>query len=724
MRSSSIIPSAKPPVKHMPTAPTPFPPFASCASAASARSHVVIGLVRSSAQLAKSRETHPLDHGPHHVADGDGLPGRAEQRRKTDVEAPVDDAAREVDHAGVQPGDLVDHDHGRTGARGVHVVRPAVGGELRLGEPCRTRHVRSSMRASSSPQISDGLTSSSVRARVSGRRGSRTTAATSGAIPHTAMPGPRPPTRVLQLRRQQEPERGARDPAHEQEPVGRPAHLGREQLRVDGAERRRPTHAAATMAIVGATQRSAPSPTKKTTWKSVATSRPITATGRRPRDSASRPATRIPRMPGHTRGDPAEQRDLRVREVVGAGQVAIRELRRRRREHVREERDQTQQDESASVPAVEDLADAPSSPGPLGQRPVAARLVEVAPQAREQDQRRRAHGERDPPAVVAEVGQGEQRDREREPETEGEREQRRARTPRAPSGASSIAATDAMTAVHCKAARVTTCDAVNTSKLGAIAATPFAIAAVARPPRISRRRPTRSASALATSANSTPTRESARAKPSASSVRWNESVTASPFWVSSEPLKLARAPTRADCGEPTGLLGAERDRREEREAPWRAGGGSSAAAARMRRAASRRPDPIARPVIRRTTPPKYGTSNEDVASSSTVEPRAARRDGRAADARSRRHCARTDLPARRRRRDGDPAHASRAAAAASGATSTLTSTRRRTCGMLRVRGGAPERSGNELGGDGGGAQDRARGRRRSRSRTRRARRSS
>ncbi|MCY1224436.1 hypothetical protein D9M72_365940 [compost metagenome] len=41
---SSIMVSAKLPVKHMPMAPTPGPPHSACASRASARSHCVTGL--------------------------------------------------------------------------------------------------------------------------------------------------------------------------------------------------------------------------------------------------------------------------------------------------------------------------------------------------------------------------------------------------------------------------------------------------------------------------------------------------------------------------------------------------------------------------------------------------------------------------------------------------------------------------------------------------------
>ena len=61
--SSTIMARAKPPVKHMPTTPTPGPPQRSCSAAASLRSHTVIGLVRLSAKAENSRETQagPMD---------------------------------------------------------------------------------------------------------------------------------------------------------------------------------------------------------------------------------------------------------------------------------------------------------------------------------------------------------------------------------------------------------------------------------------------------------------------------------------------------------------------------------------------------------------------------------------------------------------------------------------------------------------------------------------
>ncbi len=55
--SSTIIASAKPPVKHMPMTPMPGPPQRSCSARASWRSHDVTGLVFFRANQENSRET-------------------------------------------------------------------------------------------------------------------------------------------------------------------------------------------------------------------------------------------------------------------------------------------------------------------------------------------------------------------------------------------------------------------------------------------------------------------------------------------------------------------------------------------------------------------------------------------------------------------------------------------------------------------------------------------
>jgi hypothetical protein len=56
--SSTIIPSANPPLKHMPIAPTPGPPSSRCNDRASARSQPMIGDVWFSAQCVNSLEMH------------------------------------------------------------------------------------------------------------------------------------------------------------------------------------------------------------------------------------------------------------------------------------------------------------------------------------------------------------------------------------------------------------------------------------------------------------------------------------------------------------------------------------------------------------------------------------------------------------------------------------------------------------------------------------------
>ncbi len=54
--SSTIMARANPPVRHMPTTPTPGPPHRSCSAAASLRSQTVTGLVLCRANRVNSRE--------------------------------------------------------------------------------------------------------------------------------------------------------------------------------------------------------------------------------------------------------------------------------------------------------------------------------------------------------------------------------------------------------------------------------------------------------------------------------------------------------------------------------------------------------------------------------------------------------------------------------------------------------------------------------------------
>ncbi len=75
MSSSTAIPSAKPPLKHIPTAPTPGPPARSCRSRASARSHSITGDVWLSFHVVNSRETHTCPNDFATYGADIGLPG-------------------------------------------------------------------------------------------------------------------------------------------------------------------------------------------------------------------------------------------------------------------------------------------------------------------------------------------------------------------------------------------------------------------------------------------------------------------------------------------------------------------------------------------------------------------------------------------------------------------------------------------------------------------------
>ena len=132
--SSTIIPSAKPPVKHMPTAPTP------------GTAALLVRLGGQAAQPADDRagaverergellrHAH-LGHRLDRVPDAHLAAGRAEQRRHAHAEPGVDDALRELDDLWVQSGHLVDHDDRRSRAARVHGTRQAVVRERRLGE--------------------------------------------------------------------------------------------------------------------------------------------------------------------------------------------------------------------------------------------------------------------------------------------------------------------------------------------------------------------------------------------------------------------------------------------------------------------------------------------------------------------------------------------------------------------------------------------------------------
>ena len=102
--SSTIMARAKPPVKHMPTTPTPGPPQRSCSAAASLRSHTVTGLVLLRANEENSREMQagPIDRRAY--APVGGRPGSPNRLGSTAVHPAA--ATRRPNSAtrGVMPG--------------------------------------------------------------------------------------------------------------------------------------------------------------------------------------------------------------------------------------------------------------------------------------------------------------------------------------------------------------------------------------------------------------------------------------------------------------------------------------------------------------------------------------------------------------------------------------------------------------------------------------------
>ena len=81
MRSSTIIASAKPPVKHIRRRRRPARRTSSCTWRARARSQPITGDVRPGAHVVNSRETHTAAHRPGDVDGRAAVARRAEQRR-------------------------------------------------------------------------------------------------------------------------------------------------------------------------------------------------------------------------------------------------------------------------------------------------------------------------------------------------------------------------------------------------------------------------------------------------------------------------------------------------------------------------------------------------------------------------------------------------------------------------------------------------------------------
>ena len=133
--SSTIMARANPPVKHMPTTPTPGPPHTSCSWRASARNHTVTGDVRRSAIVTNSRETHPNELDWKNVRRTRRLAGRPEQHGQDGRAAEVGHPPAEIEHGRRHAGDLGDHDDGRPAPAFVHRAGLAFRRERALREP-------------------------------------------------------------------------------------------------------------------------------------------------------------------------------------------------------------------------------------------------------------------------------------------------------------------------------------------------------------------------------------------------------------------------------------------------------------------------------------------------------------------------------------------------------------------------------------------------------------
>ena len=96
MMSSTIIPSANPPAKHMPTAPTPGPPTSACRLRANARSQAMIGDVCFNAIVVNSLDTHTFSIGPTPYTPVRRLAGNADERRHDHGEAGLDHLVGEL----------------------------------------------------------------------------------------------------------------------------------------------------------------------------------------------------------------------------------------------------------------------------------------------------------------------------------------------------------------------------------------------------------------------------------------------------------------------------------------------------------------------------------------------------------------------------------------------------------------------------------------------------
>ena len=209
-------------------------------------------------------------------------------------------------------------------------------------------------------QTSDGLTSSRLRSRglrearhEEDRRDQRRNPAERDAGPSRR--------RVGEQSGEQEPDDRTRDAAHEQaarSTVPRTSVGNSSASSVPRARSRRPGQDDRDGRAI---QSDRPADEEEHDLRERADPRPIAATGRRPRRSARRPPSRMPKQAGDAVGRRPEHADARVREAALVGEEPVRELRRRRAEHAGEERGGSEQHKPAPVGAVDDLTE-PSAP--------------------------------------------------------------------------------------------------------------------------------------------------------------------------------------------------------------------------------------------------------------------------------------------------------------------------------------------------------------------------
>ncbi|CAB4368522.1 unannotated protein [freshwater metagenome] len=104
MMSSTIIPSANPPEKHIPIAPTPLPPISLCREPARARSQEIIGDVFCNANVVNSFATQIFNIDDAMYLPLTACPGVPTRSGMTTVKSALTTSFAKRSTAGVMPG--------------------------------------------------------------------------------------------------------------------------------------------------------------------------------------------------------------------------------------------------------------------------------------------------------------------------------------------------------------------------------------------------------------------------------------------------------------------------------------------------------------------------------------------------------------------------------------------------------------------------------------------